>query len=251
VTAAEEMPRERLLELGSPALSTAELVALILGTGMAGRPALEVARALLDQAGGLVSLSRADARELARVPGLGLARAARLVAAFQLGRRAMVEPMGSAVLRAPADVYRHLRGRMRGLEQEVFYLFALDARNRISCELEIARGSLTQVAVHPREVFRPLVRQAAAAAVVAHNYPSGDPAPSEEDVALTRRLRAAGALLGIPILDHVVIGADDFTSIGELLAGEPTWHEEVGWESMDRSSVGFLPADRSGLESRR
>src|SRR5690606_27721355 len=155
VTPLHDRPRERLLQLGGDALSTGELIALVLGTGTAGRPATEIARALLEQSGDLLALSRADARELAATPGVGLARACRLVAAFQLGRRVMTPPLTGAVLAGPADVFHHLRGRVRGLEQELFFVIAVDARNAITCEIEIARGSLTAVDVHPREVFRP------------------------------------------------------------------------------------------------
>jgi DNA repair protein RadC len=181
---------------------------------------VDVARALLQESGGLVDLSRANPRELARVRGIGTARAARLVAAFQLGRRALSEPISRVALREPSDVYRHLLPRMRGMTQEVFLVLALDTQGGLMSEIEVARGSLTGVEVHPREVFRPLIRQAAAAAVVAHNHPSGDSEPSPEDIVLTRRLRLTGEIVGIPILDHVVIGQDDFTSVAELVATE-------------------------------
>jgi len=227
VTPAYERPRERLFQHGGDPLSCEELIALVLGTGARGKSAVEVARNLLHETGGLTDLSRANPRELARVRGIGTARAARLVAAFHLGRRAMADPPARVVLREAADVHRHLRHRLQGMTQEVFLVLVLDARNVVLDEIEVARGSLTGVEVHPREVFRPLVRQAAAAAVVAHNHPSGDSRPSPEDIALTRRLRLAGEILGIPILDHVVIGRDDFTSVAELLAGEPDAEEVV------------------------
>jgi len=217
VTPAYERPRERLLRHGGDPLSCEELIALVLGTGAPGRSAIEVARVLLQETGGLFDLARANPRELARVRGIGAARAARLVAAFQLGKRAMAEPASKVVVREASDVHRHLRPRLQGMTQEVFVVLALDARNAVLDEIEVARGTLTGVEVHPREVFRPLIRQAAAAAVVAHNHPSGDAQPSPSDIALTRRLRLAGDLVGIPILDHVVIGGDDFTSVADLL----------------------------------
>jgi DNA repair protein RadC len=202
---------------------TEELLALVLGTGNARRSAVEVARDVLATSGGIVPLSRASSMELARLPGLGLARGSRLVAAFELGRRALLQPSGTAVIRAPGDVYDYLWPRLHGSMQEAFWVLALDARNVVTGEIEISRGSLTGVEVHPREVFRPLIRHAAAAAVVAHNHPSGNPTPSESDLAVTRRLRRAGDLLGIPVIDHVVIGADGYASIAEVAGLEDDW----------------------------
>jgi DNA repair protein RadC len=226
-TVASERPRERLLERGADALASSELLAVVLGSGVAGRSAAELGARLLEHAGGLVPLSRAGARELATVHGIGLARATRLAAAFQLGHRAIAEPLPDPIVRNAFDIYRYLQPRLRGLLQEVFVVVALDARNAVLSDVEIARGSLTGVAVHPREVFRPLIRMAAAGAVVAHNHPSGDPTPSADDLALTRRLRRAGDLLGIPVLDHVVIGAQSYTSIGDLTGAEdPDWEGE-------------------------
>jgi len=227
VTLANERPRERLLQHGGDPLTSEELIALILGTGARGKSAVEVARLLLHETGGLVDLARASPHELARVRGIGNARAARLVAAFHLGKRALVDRASRVVVREAADVFRHLGPRLRGMTQEVFVVLALDARNGLVDEIEVARGSLTGVEVHPREVFRPLIRQAAASAVVAHNHPSGDSRPSPEDIALTRRLRVAGDILGIPILDHVVVGRDDFTSVGELIGVEYEEREDA------------------------
>ena len=195
----------------------------MLGTGTARRTAVEVARDVLSICGGLVPLSRAPSMELAGLPGLGQARASRLVAAFELGRRALAQPLASATIRAPGDVYDYLWPRLHGSMQEAFWVLALDARNMVTGEIEISRGSLTGVEVHPREVFRPLIRHAAAAAVVAHNHPSGDPTPSESDLAVTRRLRRAGDLLGIPVIDHVVIGAEGYASIAEVAGMEDDW----------------------------
>jgi DNA repair protein RadC len=208
-----DRPRERLFAHGGERASPGELIALILGSGIRGLPATELARAVLDQAGGLLALSRASPRELTRIAGIGPARAARLAAAFHLGRRALATS-GDRLPRllGPEDVFERLRPRMAGLVQEVFVVIALDARNGVIDEIEVARGCLTGVEVHPREVFRPLIRLAAAAGVVAHNHPSGSNEPSAEDRALTRRLQDIGELIGIPILDHVVIGHAGFGS---------------------------------------
>lgn len=227
MTAVAERPRERLLEHGAESLASSELLGLVLGTGVAGASASDLGCRLLDDAGGLIALSRADVREIAKIHGMGIARASRVAAAFQLGKRAAVEPLPDPIVRCAADVHRYLQPRLHGLMQEVFIVIALDARNAILRHVEVARGSLTCVDVHPREVFRPLIRLAAAAAVVAHNHPSGDPEPSDHDLALTRRLRLAGSLVGIPLLDHVVIGAEEYVSIGDVIGVEDVeWEEE-------------------------
>lgn len=209
-----DMPRERFIAYGGERVTTAELLALILGTGTRGRSATTVAQQLIYSVGGITKLSRATPRELVAIPGIGAARAARVAAAFHLGRRAMEASFAeSSAIQSPSDLYERLRIRMSGLAQEIFLVMALDARNVVFTEIEVARGCLTSVDVHPREVFRPLIRQSAATAVVAHNHPSGDPAPSHEDVALTYRLHEAGLLIGIPILDHIIVGAHHCTSV--------------------------------------
>ncbi len=212
-----DRPRERILIYGAGDASAGDLLAAVLGTGTRGAPAEEVARRLLEHVGGVGRLARALAGELLGVAGVGEARAARVVAAFELGRRGLSSSRAGDALREPEDVYERLRPRMVGLTQEVFVVVALDTRNQVIAELEVARGCLTGVEVHPREVFRPLVRLGAAACVVAHNHPSGDPTPSREDLLLTERLRAVGELIGIPLLDHVVVGSDGFRSLFELV----------------------------------
>lgn len=211
-----DMPRERLIAYGSERVTTAELLALILGTGTRGRSAVMVAQELICSIGGLTRLAQAAPRELVTIHGIGTARAARIAAAFQLSRRAMEANFSTAAsVSSPADVYMRLRTSMTGLAQEVFVVLPLDGRNAITDEIEVARGSLTHVEVHPREVFRPLIRQAAAAAVLAHNHPSGDPEPSPDDIFLTHRLRAVGEIVGIPIVDHVIIGDGCYFSMAE------------------------------------
>jgi DNA repair protein RadC len=217
-------PRERIWRRGAIDVSDEELVAILVGTGIRDHPALAVAAALVRASGGLAAMSRATPRELAQVSGVGEARAATIVAAFELGRRAM-EVSVRARVGSPEDVFRLCAPRLAGLQQEVFLVIGMDIRNGLLDLVEVARGSLSTVEVHPREVFRPLVRMAAAAGVVVHNHPSGDPTPSDEDLSLTERLREAGDILGVPLVDHIVIGAQRFRSIGEMLGEDVLWPE--------------------------
>jgi DNA repair protein RadC len=210
-----ERPRERLWRTGTGVLGDAELVALLLGSGVRDRSALAVAAELVRSAGGIGPLSRASPRELAQVIGVGEARATRIVAAFELGRRAIELEQHRELVGQPEDVYRLVAPRLAGLAQELFLVVGIDIRNGLLDVVECARGSVAGVEVHPREVFRPLIRMAAAGGVLVHNHPSGDPTPSPEDIELTRRLREVGTLLGIPIVDHVVIGDRSFRSIAE------------------------------------
>jgi DNA repair protein RadC len=199
-------------------MSAAELLALVLGSGIRGVPAPVLAASMLEDAGGLAALARSTPGELVSIHGVGIARAARVAAAFHLGRRALDRAPSTPAIRSAADVNARLRVRLSGLAQEVFVVLALDCRNVVIAELEIARGTLDAVEVHPREVFRPLIRLAAAAAVVVHNHPSGDPTPSADDLALTTQLREVGELVGIPLLDHVVVAGGGFCSVAELVA---------------------------------
>lgn len=214
---ASERPRERLLERGASELSDAELLVLVLQTSPErGRTAVEEARALLADFGDLSGLCRATPIELSSRSGLGIAPAAALSAALELGRRAVCRPVDrGAGFHTSGDVFRHLRGRLSGLRHEVFYVLLLDAKHRRLRDFQVSEGSLTAAIVHPREVFAPAVRDAAAAVILAHNHPSGDPAPSREDVELTRRLRDAGELMGIRVLDHVIVGAQSHFSFAD------------------------------------
>jgi len=215
-----DRPRERLWQRGVSAIGDEELLAILLGTGVRARPALAIASELVRASGGVVAVSRASPRELAQVTGVGTARAARVAAAFELGRRAIESEQRRDVLGQPEDVLRIVGPRLAGLQQEVFLAIGVDIRNGLLDIVEVARGTVHGVEVHPREVVRPLVRMAAAGAVLVHNHPSGDPTPSAEDIALTRRLRAVGELLGIPIVDHVVIADRSFRSIAEWMGAE-------------------------------
>ncbi len=209
-------PRERLREVGLAALSHEELVALILRTGSRGRSATALAGQLLRERGGLLPLARSQPGELNGFPGIGAAKASALSAAFELGRRAATRALApGSTIRSAADVDRHFRPRLRGARREHFLVLLLDTRNRFLREVAVSIGTLTASLVHPREVFRPALREAAAALVLVHNHPSGDPQPSSEDREITRRLVGAGALLGVPIVDHVVIAERGYTSLRE------------------------------------
>ena len=215
-----DRPRERLWRCGPQAVGDAELIALVLGTGVRDRPVLELARDLVRAVGGIAPLSRASPHELAQFVGIGPARGARLSAAFELGRRAVEVVHHRRTLGCAGDVYRCVAPRLAGVSQELFFVIGVDVRNGLLDVVEVARGSIAHVEVHPREVFRPLVRMAAAGGVLVHNHPSGDATPSRQDCALTERMREVGRLLGIPIIDHVVIGDRAYRSIAEWMGAD-------------------------------
>ncbi len=211
-----ERPRERLLADGPGALGTAELIALLLGAGTRGRPVEQVADALLGEAGGLRGLSARSAEELAALPGVGSARAARVIASVELGRRFATEPLTrGAAFRSSRDIFRHYHARLRDLTFERFLTVLLDGKHRVLRDLLISQGTLTSSPVHPREVFRPAIRHGAAAIVLVHNHPSGDPSPSADDLEITRRLADVGELVGIRVIDHVVIGDGSYVSLAD------------------------------------
>lgn len=196
--------------LGPEALDEAELLALLLGGGRSiGR-----ARALLEWGGGLRRIGGALAQELVEAPGIGAASACAIVAAFELGRRLETHRLPWAEsLREPRDVIDFVRARLRGATQEHFEVIGLDARQRVRLVRRVAMGSLAQVDVHPRELFRPLMRAGMHACVLVHNHPSGDAEPSVADVELTRRMCEVGRLVGVPVLDHIVVTDDAATSL--------------------------------------
>ena len=211
-----DLPRERLDQLGPEALSDAELVALLLRTGGRGADAQAVASRLLARHGGLPGLARVSPRELARAHGVGPTKSATLCAAVELGRRLAARRLDAgAVLRSPADVFHHFHPRLRHARQERFFVVLLDGRHRVIRHELVSQGTLTASLVHPREVFRPALRESAAALVLVHNHPSGDPTPSREDREVTERLSRAGELLGVPVIDHVVIAERGYCSLRE------------------------------------
>ena len=211
-----DRPRERLAAIGPASLSDAELLALVLRTGGRRADALRLASQLLEHCGGLAGLARAPARELRSLRGVGAAKSASVVAALEIGRRLASRRLreGDAI-RGPAEVYQHFHAQLRDAPEEHFAVLLLDARHRVLRAVTVFKGTLTASLVHPREVFRVALKEAAAALVLVHNHPSGDPTPSREDVEVTGRLARAGEILGIPVLDHVVIAERGFASLRE------------------------------------
>jgi len=210
-----DRPRERLRRKGSAALGDAELVALLLGSGRSGENALDLARRLLSAAGGLGGLARAGPGWLARMDGMGEAKACRVAAALELGVRAVERAgagPGGSRFACSRDIYDCYRARLEPLTQEVFLAVGLSNRNEPICERVVAIGGLCDCPVGPREVFRPMILEAAARFAVLHNHPSGDPTPSPDDVAITRRLADVGLLMGIPLVDHLVVGRGGYVS---------------------------------------
>lgn len=219
----EERPRERLLERGADGLSDAQLIAILLRTGRKRQSAVELAARILAQFGDLRGLTQASTAELCRIDGVGPAKAAQLKAAHELGRRVASAPLRVGTpIESSAAVFEHFGPLLKGLNQERFVGLYLDGKHRIVLERTISEGSLTASLVHPREAFAPAVRASAAAVIFLHNHPSGDEVPSREDRELTARLAACGRLLGIPMLDHIVVGAERYFSFADHRLMEPS-----------------------------
>jgi DNA repair protein RadC len=195
-------------------LGTNELLAVVLGTGTRRVSALALANQILETAGGLKGLARLSPGGLARLRGLKAARAARLLAAFELGRRLVAGPdHPRPAFRTPEEAGRYLLPRFSIKPVEEFGMLILDTRNRLRRLQVISKGGLNGSLVHPREVFREAVTLQAAGLILFHNHPSGDPTPSREDLELTRRLRDAGRIMGIEVLDHIILGAGRYVSL--------------------------------------
>ena len=220
---ASERPRERLAALGADALSHAELIAILLRTGMKGVNAVEIGKQLVQKFGTLQGLARASVPDLCKVKGIGRDKAVTLVAAFALARKMAGElQYESPVLDNPESVARLLRDQNLGKAVETLQVLLLNTRRRLIRVEEISQGTLDTLLVHPREVFKCAIAANAASLVLAHNHPSGDPSPSEADIKVTRDLIRAGQLLKIEVVDHIILGratatrAKDFSSLREL-----------------------------------
>ncbi|MEO0073975.1 MAG: DNA repair protein RadC [candidate division WOR-3 bacterium] len=212
-----ERPRERLMREGPQALNREEVLAVIIGRGTAGRSVMDIAHELVVRFKTMPALAAASIEELQRVRGIGPAKACQLKAALELVRRLdePLDPECGADVSRPETVFRLLRSEMGNERRECFWVLYLDSRSRLIGRQKISVGTLDSTMAHPREVFDGAIRAAAAAVLVAHNHPSNDPTPSDDDIRLTRRLAEAGRLLGIRLLDHVVVTKDAYFSFRE------------------------------------
>lgn len=211
-----ERPRERLVKLGAQALTTAELLAILMRVGVAGENAVQLGQRLLQRFGGLGGLQRASLADVCAERGVGQAKAAQIKAAVEIGRRLSLEaPEERPAVHSPADAAALVQYEMAALEQEHLRVILLDTRNRVIDIVELYRGSLNSSLVRVGELFKPAIRRNAAALLVVHNHPSGDPTPSPDDVAITRAVVQAGKLLDVDVLDHLVIGRGRFVSLKE------------------------------------
>ncbi|MBI3493244.1 MAG: DNA repair protein RadC [Acidobacteria bacterium] len=212
-----DRPREKLLRHGAAALGDNELVALVLGHGSRRGGALALANALLTSRGGLHGLARAGCDDLVRIGGIGPVRATQIVAAIELGRRTLAKPPGERLqILKPFEAVEYLMPRFGSRSAEQFGIVLLDTKHRVMRVAVLAVGTLNATVIEPRDVFREAMMGGAAAIVAFHNHPSGDPTPSPEDVDLTRRLAAAGVLMGIDLIDHVVLGEGRYWSFKEM-----------------------------------
>lgn len=212
----DERPRERLERYGSGALNVSELLAILLRVGNTRVSALQLAQQAVSHFGGLRQLASASVQELSQINGIGLAKACQIKAAFELGKRlATAADAPRPVISSPLDAANLVMEDMRYLQQEHFRVLFLDTRHQVIAARDISIGSLNASIVHPRETFKAAIAHTAAALILVHNHPSGDPTPSKEDLALTARLVQAGELIGIAVLDHLVIGDGRFISLKE------------------------------------
>ncbi len=212
-----------MLCYGDELLSEVDLITLILGTGTKKMDAGKLAEILLNDAGGLRGLARRKGAEVMRVHGIGPAKASRIMATFSLARRLNASRLCPGFkVSSSRDVFLHYNPLLRDTKKEVFIILLLDSKNRLIREERVSEGSLTASIVHPREVFNAAIRESAAAVLAVHNHPSGDPRPSREDHAITVRLKEVGDLVGIRLLDHVIVGEEDYVSFRE--------HRLVVWD---------------------
>ncbi len=211
-----ERPRERLIKFGPEALSAQELLALIIGRGIPKKSVMNIAQELLARFGNIKAISQASIAALSEIKGIGLAKAAQIKACFELGKRQDLEPeLKNYVIKNPQSVVKAIRASIKDKAKEHFKLILLDTRNKIIGISTISIGTLNAGLVHPREIFKEAIIHNSASVVLAHNHPSGDPEPSDEDLTITKRLVKSGKILGIEVIDHIIIGKTNFSSFKE------------------------------------
>ncbi len=203
-----ERPRERLQKLGPEALSSQELLALIIGRGIPKKSVMMIAQELISRFGNVKAIGQATLEELSQIRGIGLAKAAQIKACFELGKREDLdsEDLVPFDIKNPEAVVKAVRASIKDKAKEHFKLILLNSRNKILYISSVSTGTLTTSLVHPREVFKDAIVHSAASVVLAHNHPSGDPEPSEDDLKITKKLVESGKILGIEVMDHIVIG---------------------------------------------
>ncbi|MFZ5647051.1 MAG: RadC family protein [Bacillota bacterium] len=210
----DQRPRERLIREGVRSLSDAELLAILLRTGYAEKSAMELATDVLSLYSGLKNIIQAGVEELSAIKGMGPVKAAQLKAALEIGRRvATVSESQRPSIKGPEDAAFMVMEDMRHLDREHFCVLLLNTKHQVVARETISVGTLNSSVVHPRELFKAAIKRSAAAVILVHNHPSGDPTPSREDREITRRLREAGTIIGIEVLDHIVIGDNKFVSL--------------------------------------
>ena len=215
----DERPRERLLRFGADELSTAQLLAIILRTGGRNKSALELAREILVKFNNLKEIEDASIAEFSELKGIGAAKIAQIKAAFELGKRLIANEKRNTsqqpCFKNSSQVYTYYMPKFYGLKKEKFLCTLLDTKNRVFKETTVSEGTLTSSPVHPREVFRYAIKEAAASVLFVHNHPSGDPSPSRDDIDITKRLIETGKIIGINVLDHIIIGDGRYLSLME------------------------------------
>lgn len=211
-----ERPRERLKRFGPEALSAQELLALIIGRGIPKKSVMNIAQELLARFGNIRAISQATIEELSQIKGIGFAKAAQIKACFELGKRQDLEPeLNNFDIKNPQDVAKVIRASIKDKAKEHFQLILLNTRNKITGISTISIGTLNSNLVHPREVFKEAISHSSASVILAHNHPSGTPEPSEDDLTITKRLKEAGKILGIEVLDHIIVTKNGFLSFNE------------------------------------
>lgn len=212
----EERPREKLQSFGPRNLSNFELLALLMGSGSKERTALELSQDLICMIGGMENIDQLTLQELQKMPGIGMAKSSRIIAAVELGRRLQLDfSLPDKQFTSPEAAAKFFIPRLKKLQQEICMVMLLNSQQKLISTREITRGSLTQSIMHPREVFKFAIKASAAGIILAHNHPSGETRPSENDLNVTEKMIDAGEIVGIPVLDHIIVGGNEYLSMKE------------------------------------